>query len=179
MTLYSVPKAPDPPREERGPLRVRTHIAEGNLVMRRGLRGLLEANARISIVGETGADADALRNAGRLSPDVIVLGLDSRHRPLEQVPPAPEGPAVLVLADTDDSYQVHHALRLGVTSYLVHGQFDADDLVDAVLSTARRQPWLSPSVLAGIVESFQTGPGPRRRRAPRGPTTGSRAARPS
>ena len=42
MTLYSVPKAPDLPREDYGPLRVRVFVADDNLVMRLGLRSILE-----------------------------------------------------------------------------------------------------------------------------------------
>lgn len=156
MTLYAVPKAPDLPRDDRLPLRVRVHVAEDNLVMRHGLRVILESNTQIAVVSEAGADTEALAQAGRLSPDVVLLGTRPRCRPLDQIPLGPDSPAVLLLADGTDSRDVQQALRLGVTSYLVHGQFDVAGLVDAVLSTARRQPCLSPGALAAIVETFQT-----------------------
>ncbi|MEU7821667.1 response regulator transcription factor [Catellatospora sp. NPDC049133] len=154
MTLYSVPKAPDLP--DRGPLRVRVFVADDNLVMRLGLRSILETHARVAVVGEAGADPDSLHRGRRLSPDVVVVGVGPHQRRLEQsLSGLAASAAVLVVADTDESHQVQQALRLGVTSYLVHGQFTADDLVDAVLSTARRQPYLSPGVLSGIVGTFR------------------------
>lgn len=154
MTLYSVPKAPDLPREDHGPLRIRVFVADDNLVMRHGLRSILETHARVSVVGEAGTDPDSLHRGRRLSPDVIVLGI-GRHQLEQSLAGVAAAAAVLVVADTDESHQVQHALRLGVTSYLVHGQFTADDLVSAVLSTARREPCLSPGVLSGIVGTFR------------------------
>ncbi|MFI7609245.1 response regulator transcription factor [Micromonospora sp. NPDC049366] len=160
MTLYAMPKAPALPLEDRLPPRVRVHVAEDNLVMRHGLRAVLEGNARIAVVSEAGADPEALAQAGRLSPDVVLIGAGPRCRPLNRRPICPEGPAVVMLADSADALDIQQALRLGVISYLVHGQFDADGLVDAVLSTARRQRCLSPGAIAAIVETFQTTPLP-------------------
>ncbi|MEV0460356.1 response regulator transcription factor [Catellatospora methionotrophica] len=154
MTLYSVPKVPDPPNH--GPLRIRVFVSDDNLVMRLGLRSILETHPRVTVVGEAGADPDSLHRGRRLSPDVIVVGVGLRQRTLEQsLSGLAAAAAVLVVADTDASPQVQHALRLGVTSYLVHGQFTADDLVSAVLSTARAEPYLSPGVLSGIVGTFR------------------------
>ncbi|GIF96920.1 DNA-binding response regulator [Catellatospora citrea] len=154
VTLYSVPKAPDLPREDYGPLRIRVFVADDNLVMRLGLRSILETHARVAVVGEAATDPDSLHRGRRLSPDVIVLGT-GRHQLEQSLAGVAAAAAVLVVADTDESHQVQHALRLGVTSYLVHGQFTADDLVSAVLSTARREPFLSPGVLSGIVGTFR------------------------
>jgi hypothetical protein len=57
------------------PGRIRTLIADDNLVTRLGLRSILEGSDQIAIIGETGPDPEAVRRAERLSPDVFVFFL--------------------------------------------------------------------------------------------------------
>jgi|KBSSwiStaDraftv2_1062776.scaffolds.fasta_scaffold212880_3 DNA-binding NarL/FixJ family response regulator len=138
------------------PARVRSVIADENLVMRLGLRSILESSGQVSIISETGIDLENLQRAERLSPDVIILGAYGQWWMGESALAGLSGrAAALILADDGGAAPVHWAFAHGATSYLVHGQFTADELVAAVLATAHGQPYLSPGVIATVVECLR------------------------
>lgn len=179
MTLYSV-AAPGCTAEETGPSpRVRALIADDNLVMRLGLRSVLESSDQISVVGETNADVEAVRRAERLSPDVLVFGAHEHWwAPQAALARLHDRVGLLVVAHSDDPQLVRQAFRYGATSYLVHGQFVPDELISAVVATAHGKPYLSPGVIATIVESFRDAtdePDPAPAGADPGPDPGSPA----
>jgi DNA-binding NarL/FixJ family response regulator len=145
------------------PARVRSVIADENLVMRQGLRSILESSGQISIISETGIDPETLQRAERLSPDVIILGAYGHWWTGESALAGLSGrAAAMILADDGGAAPVQWAFSHGVTSYLVHGQFTADELVAAVLATAQGQPYLSPGVTATVVECLRHIPVDRR-----------------
>ncbi len=156
MSLYSVSMPPAPSTEVRPP-RSRVLIAEDNLVLRLGLRSVLEASPDILVIGETSTDIDDFRRVERLSPDVVLLGAHGAWWDADSPLTFTTGrAAILMVADDDDHRSIRQAFQHGVTSYVVHGQFTTDDLVAAVLTTARRQPYLSGGALSAMVESFRT-----------------------
>ena len=61
-------------------------LVDDHEVVRRGVREMLEATGQIKIVGEAGTVKDAVRLAGSLQPEVIVMdvrlvdGGRARHR---------------------------------------------------------------------------------------------------
>ena len=173
MTLYSVSTLPDQIIDSPPP-RVRASITDDNLFLRLGLRSVLEASGQVSVVADTSADADAIRRAERLSPDVLLMGAHGAWWAGELALTHGTGEAaVLIVADTDDLQSVRHAFRRGATGYLVYGQFDSEELVVAVLDAARRQPHLSPGVLATVVDSFRTPAAAIPVQAEQGPPSGT------
>ncbi|MEU7824861.1 response regulator transcription factor [Catellatospora sp. NPDC049133] len=135
--------------------RVRALISDDNLLVRLGIRAVLEGSDMISVIGEAGDRTETVSRARSLSPDVIVAG----HGALaadDSAPPLPDQALVLVVSHSEERHLVEHAFRNGATSYLIHGQFAAADLVAAVVATADRRPYLSPGAVAAMVESFRT-----------------------
>jgi DNA-binding NarL/FixJ family response regulator len=138
------------------PIRIRALISDDNLLVRHGLRSVLESSNQVKVVGEADTRTEAMARAQRLRPDVIVVGQHAAPVDDEAGAEPASSAGVLVLAHSDDRHLVERAFRAGATSYLVHGQFVAADLIAAVVATAQRQPYLSPGAVATMVESFRS-----------------------
>src|SRR5690348_3182801 len=52
---------------------MRILLVDDHEVVRQGLRALLERREGLQVVGEAGTEADAMREALRLRPDVVVM----------------------------------------------------------------------------------------------------------
>jgi DNA-binding NarL/FixJ family response regulator len=73
--------------------------------------------------------------------------------------PLAEHSRVMMLTYTDEEEQVVAAIRAGAAGYLVHGQFDADELVSRVRQLAAGETVLSPAVVGTVFEALLRTPG--------------------
>ncbi|MFF8288100.1 response regulator [Streptomyces sp. NPDC016309] len=112
---------------------LRVIVADDNPVVRAGLAVLLSGREDIEVAAQAADGREAYEAAVRHRPDVILLdvrmpGVDGITALPHLVRLAP----VLMTTYSRESDIVHEALRLGACGYLVHGEFTADQLVDAV-----------------------------------------------
>jgi DNA-binding NarL/FixJ family response regulator len=139
---------------------IRVLIVDDNPVIRRGVAALLSGLDDIRIVGEAGDGREAVAMAGRVSPDVVLL--DIRMPVMGGVAAAEklsERSRVMMLTYTDESEQVVAAIRNGASGYLVHGQFEADELADRIRQLASGETVLSPAVVGTVFEALRRPPG--------------------
>jgi Response regulator containing a CheY-like receiver domain and an HTH DNA-binding domain len=140
---------------------INTLIVGDDVIARIGLRTLLQVSDTVSVVGDAGG-REALTQAGRLGPDVVLLHTSTSDPDLSFVlrELARHAP-VLLLANDESPLAVERALGSGVTGYLVNGQYSPDELVAAVQATAKGQPRLSPSAVQVLVDRLRTMRGQR------------------
>ncbi|MER7109629.1 response regulator transcription factor [Streptomyces sp. NPDC000229] len=115
------------------PEHLRVIVADDNPVVRAGLTALLSGREDIEVAAQAADGREAYEAAVRHHPDVILL--DVRMPGVDGITALPHlvGLApVLMTTYSRESDIVHEALRLGACGYLVHGEFTADQLVDAV-----------------------------------------------
>ncbi|MBA0051317.1 response regulator [Streptomyces sp. AJS327] len=145
--------APDPfgapAPGESGPVRV--VVTDDNPVVRAGLTALLSGRGEVRVVAEAADGRQAYEAAWHHRPDVVLLdvrmpGVDG----LAALPHLTQVAPVLMLTYSDADETVREALRLGARGYLVHGEFQADELIAAVHHVRRGQPYLSPTA-AGVL----------------------------
>ena len=149
---------------------VRVLLVDDQALFREALGTLLDARPEVEVVGEAGDGNQALERAAALAPDVVLMDL---HMPVLDGIAATrrlrvEQPGVRVLALTtfDDDEDVFAALRAGALGYLLK-DVSSDRLVEAVLSAARGESVLQPSVAAKVVARFaQLDDAPRSRPQP-------------
>jgi two-component system, NarL family, response regulator NreC len=135
--------------------RLRVLLADDHLVLRDGLRALLE-RADFEVLGASDG-REAVELAQDQRPDIAVLdlampvlnGLDAaRH--IGQVSPRT---GVIILTMHAEAPYVSEALRAGVRGYVLKTQA-ARDLVQAIEQVARGLTYLSPGVTGPLVEAY-------------------------
>ncbi|WP_369253702.1 response regulator [Geodermatophilus amargosae] len=149
---------------------VRVLVVDDQALFREALVTLLGARPEVEVVGEAADGHQALDRSAALRPDVVLMDLHmpvldgigaTRRLRVEQ-----PGVRVLALTTFDDDEDVFAALRAGALGYLLK-DVSSDRLVEAVLSAARDESVLQPSVAAKVVARFaQLDDGPRERPQP-------------
>jgi len=138
---------------------IRILLADDHLVVREGLRSLLEA-AGFKVVGEARDGREALKLARVLEPEVTVMdigmpglnGVDACRELLREVP---EMRIIVLTVHGEDAYVIE-ALRSGARGYVLKTQAGSD-LVRAIGEVTQGRIYLSPSVSSAVVQAFLAG----------------------
>ncbi|KUO21877.1 response regulator [Streptomyces dysideae] len=133
------------------PAPLRVVVADDNPVVRAGLTALLSTHEDIRVVAEAVDGREAHDAARHHRPDVILLdvrmpGMDGITALPHLVRLAP----VMMLTYSGESETVREALRRGAVGYLVHGEFTAGELVDAVREVRRGRRRLTPTAEVAV-----------------------------
>lgn len=137
-------------------MRLRILLADDHLIVRQGLKGLLEREG-FEVVGEAVDGREAVRLAQDLSPDVAILdftmpllnGLDAAREILRT---SPRMGLILLTMHTED-HRVVRAIRAGIRAYVLKTQA-AEELIQAIREVSRGGTFLSPGVSHVIVNAY-------------------------
>ena len=135
--------------------RVRVLIVDDHPVVRTGLRGMLEGQPYIEVVGEADDGEEAVKLVERLGPDVVLMdlrmpevsGVTATARIKERTPDV----HVLVLTTYDSSADILRAIEAGATGYLLKDA-PREELFRAIRAAAQGKPLLAPEVAAHLME---------------------------
>ena len=134
---------------------IRVLIADDHVILRSGLRMLLNAHTDIAVVGEASDGAVAVEMAERLQPDVVLLditmpglnGVDATKQILKRHPQM----KILVLTMHDDMDYLQQLFQTGARGYLVKSAADTE-LLTAIRTVYEGRRYVDPS-LAGEMAS--------------------------
>ena len=124
-------------------------LADDHAVVRQGLRALLEAEGDIAVVGEAENGRQAVAQAKKTLPDVVVMdvampgmnGLEATRQIVRNIPSS----KVLVLTSYGDDDCVTQLVEAGAAGYLVK-QTAAADLLKAIREVHHGNVFFSPSI---------------------------------
>lgn len=126
--------------------RIRIVLADDHPVFRRGLRGILEEQADLAVVAETGNGDDALAQIRALGPEIAILDLDMPGQDGVDVACAIRDeklPVRVVLLTAHKSEAlVNRALDSGVSGYVLKDGA-LTEIVDCVRIVHKGRPWVS------------------------------------
>jgi two-component system, NarL family, response regulator NreC len=137
---------------------VRLILADDHILVRQGLRSLLESEGFV-VAGEAANGLEVTRLVRSESPDVVVLDISMPHfnglsAALELTRTCPRV-KVIVLTQHDERQYVVEALRCGVRGYVLKNQA-ARDLVQAIRRVGQGEVYLSPGVSGAIAEAYSS-----------------------
>lgn len=141
---------------------IRILIADDHLIIREGLRMILEPAQDMVVVGEAINGEETLDLAGSTQPDIVLLdlrmprmdGLEVLTRLRREWP----GIAVIILTTYDEDALIAKAIRAGVRGYLLKDT-DRDTLLTAIRLAAQGEMLIAPDLLSRALAHRETGTG--------------------
>jgi len=135
---------------------IRVLLADDQQLVRAGIRLILDSERDIEVVGEAGDGADAVRQAARLRPDVVLMDIQmpimDGVRATERI--CAQGSArVLVLTTFHVDENVVGALRAGASGFLLKDA-RADALTDAIRVVHSGEAIVAPAVTRRLLDRF-------------------------
>lgn len=153
------------PNSDRGPRlndmkTLRILVVDDHSIVRRGVRALLETRGGWKVCGEAGTGREAVRQAVRLKPDVVVLdiglpefnGFEAMRQILKAVPQT----KILILSMHESEQVVRDALNAGSRAFVFKSDLDSD-LVTAVELLSQNKTFFTPRVYDMVVEGYLRG----------------------
>lgn len=138
---------------------VRVLLVDDHAVVRQGLRLFLSLDPHIEVVGEAANGEEALAEAERLRPDVVVMDLMmpvmdgiQATRAIRRSLPDTE---VIALTSTLEEHKVNGAIDAGAMGYMLKDA-SSDTLADAIHAAARGEVRLHPEAARRLVRDFRT-----------------------
>jgi two-component system response regulator NreC len=137
--------------------KLRILLADDHIVMRTGLRALLERQPDLEVVGESENGRETVGLAASLRPDVVVMdvgmpvlnGIETTEMIVNQCPTV----AVVILSMHADESYVMRALKAGARGYLLKDSAAAD-LIGAIQATSQGKSFFSPKVSRILAEDY-------------------------
>jgi DNA-binding NarL/FixJ family response regulator len=135
---------------------IRVLIAEDHLMVRAGIRALLEKAGDIYVMGEASNGQESIEMTEQLKPDVLIMdimmprlnGIQAAERIRDMKLPT----QILLLSMYSDEGFVHQALQCGVKGYVLKSSV-SDELLWAVRAVASGKTYLSSPISEIVVES--------------------------
>jgi len=140
-------------------LNLRLLLVDDHEVVRAGLRALLAGIEGIEVVGEAGSVAEAVREAARLAPEVILMdlrlsdgsGLDACREILSSAPHT----RIVFLTSYSDEQAVMSTVLAGAAGYVLK-DIGHRALVDAIRDAAAGRSILDPRLTEPVVKRVRT-----------------------
>lgn len=137
--------------------KLRILLADDHVVMRTGLRALLERQPNLEVVGESENGRETVKLAASLQPDVVVMDvgmplLNGIEATKTIVTERPATAVVILSMHADESY-VMRALSAGARGYLLKDSAAAD-LLGAIQAVSQGKSFFSPKVSHILAEDY-------------------------
>ena len=138
---------------------IRTVLTDDHTLFRQGVRTLLTAAGDIQVVGEAGNAGEAVALCDRLRPDVVLMDVNmpglSCFEAARQIRKNQPEAKILFLTMYDDEEYLAEGMEAGASGYVLKDS-PADQLVFAIGEVHRGGSYLSPRMLAHLVDDFKS-----------------------
>ncbi len=138
-------------------MKITVMIADDHMIVRDGLRSLLEKQPDIEVVAEADNGRTALKYAQQLSPDVIIMdigmhgmnGIDATRQIIGKLPDV----KILALSMYSDKQFIKGMFKAGASGYMLKDSA-SKELVDAIRIVADSKVYISPSIAGVVTEDY-------------------------
>lgn len=137
--------------------RIRVLIADDHGIVRAGIRSLLEAHEDIEVVGEAADGWEAVEQAIRLRPDVVLMdiampglrGFEATREIRQRLPQV----RVLALTVHDREEYFFAMLKAGASGYVLK-EGEPEELLAAIRAAHQGDAFLSPAVTKAVLDDY-------------------------
>jgi DNA-binding NarL/FixJ family response regulator len=138
--------------------RIRLLIVDDQPVVRRGLALMLSLQPDMEVVGEAGDGIEAIEQARRLHPDVVLMDLHMPRRggvgATREILASLPQTRVLVLTTVEAEQSVYDAVRAGALAYLLKDASEVE-VVETVRAVHRGESKLTPQIARLVLDQFR------------------------
>lgn len=132
-------------------------LADDHVVVRKGLRFVMDREPDMEVVGEAGDGKEAVDLTGELRANVVVMdvamprlgGIDATAQITKKHPEV----GVIILSMYSDEEYIVRALSAGAKGYLLKDSVESE-LVSAVRSVAVGRPFFSPAIAQMLLDDY-------------------------
>jgi len=140
-------------------------IADDHTLFRKGIRGMLESEGDMAVVGEAATGNEALEQARKLMPDVVLMDIKmpdldgveatrALHREMPHI-------GIIFCTMFEDDSMVFAGLKAGGRGYILKDA-DPETMLRAIRAVAHGESLLSPAIAQKVLRQFSALPGEQR-----------------
>lgn len=135
-------------------------IAEDHTILREGLRALLISDPEFDVVGEAEDGLEAIKSVQQLKPDLVIMDLSMPKMngvgAIKEIKRAvPETKIVVLTVHRNEEY-ILASFQAGSDGYVLK-YASHEELVSAIRTVLKGQPYLSPAISAVVLKAFLDG----------------------
>jgi DNA-binding NarL/FixJ family response regulator len=142
---------------------IRVVLVDDQMLVRQGIRGLLELVPDIKVVGEASDGEEALQRVPELKPDVLLLDIRMPRMNgiavLDALREADELPPTLVLTTFDDGDAAIAAIKAGAKGLMLK-DVSLEDLAGAIRALADNRTAFQPAMTESLMAAIRRTPTP-------------------
>ena len=132
-------------------------LADDHMIIRDGLRALLERQPDMEVVAEADNGRTALKHVKELSPDIVIMdigmrelnGIDATRQIVKKSP----GVKVLALSMYSDKRFIKGMLKAGASGYMLKDSA-FKELIDAIRVIIDDKTYISPSIASIVMDDY-------------------------
>jgi DNA-binding NarL/FixJ family response regulator len=139
---------------------VKILLVDDHEIVRRGIRGLLEGQEDLTVVGEAANAAEAVRRTGFDSPDLVIMDVrlpdGSGVEACRDIRSGFPDVKVLMLTSYADEEALMSAILAGASGYLLK-RIDSTELIYSVRKVGRGESLLDPEMVTKLFSRLRGG----------------------
>jgi DNA-binding NarL/FixJ family response regulator len=138
---------------------IKVLVVDDHFVVRKGVCALLEDADDIAVVGEAGDGRQAVEEAARCAPQVVLMDLDLPEidgvEAIRRILAAQPSVGIVVLTGADMEAEVLPAIQAGALGYLAKTS-QRQEFLEAIREVSRGEAWLPPGLTRKLLARLQT-----------------------
>ena len=137
--------------------RLRIFLAEDHLMVREGLKSLINSQADMDVIGEAGDGQAAVEQAKELQPDIIVIDvsmprMNGRLATSKILQVCPKAKVLALTRHTDKGF-IQQLFRAGASGYVLKQSASAQ-LIEAIHIIAAGNHYIDPVLTGKVIDSY-------------------------